>query len=225
MPRVVHYDPATGLYIDQATGQASTDPHGAQPANPALGAQAARNLGISNQLLSGLAAPAAQYGEAQQGQTDLLGRLKSVEAGTAPSVAQGQLTQGVGQIHQAADSMASGASGTNAALARMQAIQTTGEAGAQANQSSALVRAGESAAARGAEGAVLGQKAGEAIGMYGTNLSGVLGASGQAASAENNAEQMQAQKDAQTRQLIANLVAGGGAAATTYATAGANKAA
>jgi hypothetical protein len=223
MPRVVHFDPTTGLYIDPATGQASTDPHGANPANPALAAQASRNLGISNQLLSGLAQPSQQYQGAQQSETDLANSLKGVIAGTAPSVAQGQLTQGVGQARSAAESIASGAGGTNAALARMQAVQSTGDAAAQANQSASLVRAGETAAARGQLGQVLGQQAGQAIGMYGTNLSGALGASGQAAGAEGTAEQIQAQKDAQTRQLIANLVAGGGSAAATYATGGASK--
>lgn len=223
MPTVVHWDPATGLYVDAATGAVSTDPHGQQPANPALGAQAQRNLGVSNQLLAGLSAPGAQYGQAQAGQTDLANNLKGVIAGTAPSVAQGQLTQGVGQIRQQADSMASGATGTNAALARMTAIQTTGQAGAEANQSGALVRAGETAAARGQLGGVLGQQAGEATNQYGTILTGALGASGQAAGAQSTAEQIQAQKDMQTKQLIANLVAGGGNAAAMAATGGASK--
>lgn len=225
MPNVVHFDPATGLYVDAATGQASTDPHGTQPANPALGAQAQRNLGISNQLLAQLGPNGQQYTQAQADQTSLANNLKGVIAGTAPSVAQGQLTQGLGQIRSAADSQASGATGTNAALARMQAIQTTGQAGAEANQSASLVRAGETAAARGQLGGVLGQQAGEATNMYGTNLSGALGASGQAVGAQQTADQIQAQKDMQTRQLIANLVAGGGQAAATYATGGASKAA
>src|SRR4029077_5936990 len=177
MPNVVHYDPVTGLYVDPATGQASMDPHGSQPANPALGAQASRNLGISNQLLSQLGPTGQQYNAAQQGQTALTGQLKGVIAGTAPSVAQAQLSQGVEQARRQADSQASGASGTNAALARMQAIQTGGELGAQANQSAALVRAGETAAARGQEAQILGQQAGEATQQYGTNLSGALGAS------------------------------------------------
>lgn len=221
---VVHYDPVTGLYVNPDTGAVTTDPHGTQPANPALGAQASRNLGISNQLLSQLAPNNQQYTQAQQGQTDLANSLKGVIGGSAPSVAQGQLTQGVGQIRSAADSMASGATGTNAALARMQAIDTTGQAGAAANQSSALVRAGETAAARGELGGVLGAQASESAGMYGTNLQGALGASGQAVNAQSTAEQIQAQKDMQTRQLIANLVASGGSATTMAATGGAGKA-
>jgi hypothetical protein len=225
MPNVVHYDPVTGLYVDPTTGQASMDPHGSQPANPALGAQASRNLGISNQLLSQLGPTGQQYQAAQQGQTALTGQLKSVIAGTAPSVAQAQLTQGVGQARQQADSQASGASGTNAALARMQAIQTGGELSANANQSAALVRAGETAAARGQLGQVLGQQAGEATSQYGTALSGGLTASGQAAGAQSTVEQIQAQKDAMTKQLIANLVSGAGGALSMYATGGASKAA
>lgn len=221
MPNVVHYDPATGLYIDSVTGQASTDPHGQQPANPALGAQAQRNLGISNQLIAGLGTPNGQYNAAQAGQTDLGNQLKGVIAGSAPSVAQGQLTQGVGQARAAADSMASGASGTNAALARMQSIQTGGDAAAAANQSASLVRAGETAAARGQLGGVLGQQAGEATNQYGTMLSGALGASGQAGTAAAADASIKAQQDAATRQLIANLVAGGGGAAAMYATGGA----
>lgn len=225
MPNVVHYDPVTGLYVNPATGVVSTDPHGQQPANPALGAQASRNLGISNQLLATAAQPQQQYNAAQTGETDLANSLRSVIAGTAPSVAQGQLTQGLDQARASADSAASGATGTNAALARMQSIQTGGELGALANQSASLVRAGETAAARGQLGGVLANQAGQAAGMYGTNLSGALTASGQAAGAEGTAEQIQAQKDMQTRQLIANLVAAGGAGAATYATGGAAKAA
>lgn len=220
MPTVVHYDPVTGLYVNPATGAVSTDPHGQQPANPALGAQASRNLGISNQLLSQLAPNQQQYQQAQQGQTQLANSLGGVIAGTSPTVSGTSLAQGLSQAQQGAQSTASGATGTNAALARMQAIQTGGELSANANEAGAAARAGEVAGDRALQGSILGQQAGEAAGMYGTNLSGGLTASGQAAGAEGTAEQIQAQKDAQTKQLIANLTTGGGSALAMYATRG-----
>lgn len=220
MPTVVHYDPATGLYVNPATGMASTDPHGQQPANPALGAQASRNLGISNQLLSQLAPAQQQYNAAQAGQTAAVNSLGGVIAGTAPTASGTALAQGLSQSQHAAESMASGATGTNAALARMQAIQTGGELSANANQAGAVARATEANQARGLQAQILGQQAGEATQQYGTNLSGGLTASGQAAGAEGTAEQIQAQKDAMTKQLIANLVAGGGSAIAMGATSG-----
>lgn len=225
MPTVVHYDPATGLYVNPETGMASQDPHGQQPANPALGAQASRNLGISNQLLSQLAPAQQQYQTAQAGQTAAANSLGGVIAGTAPTASGTALAQGLGQAQRAAESEASGATGTNAALARMQAIQTGGDLSAAANQAGAVARANEVNQARGLQAQILGQQAGEAAGMYGTNLSGGLTASGQAAGAEGTAEQIQAQKDAMTKQLIANLVQGAGSGAALYATGGASKAA
>jgi hypothetical protein len=220
MPTVVHYDPATGLYVNPETGMASTDPHGQQPANPALGAQASRNLGISNQLLAQLGPNAQQYQTAQAGQTAAATSLGGVIAGTSPTASGTSLAQGLSQAQQAAQSQASGATGTNAALARMTAIQTGGDLSAATNEAGAVARANEVTGARGLQAQILGQQAGEAAGMYGTNLSGGLTASGQAVGAEGTAEQIQAQKDAATKQLIANLVAGGGSALAMGATRG-----
>lgn len=220
MPAVVHFDPVTGLYVNPVTGAASTDPAGQNPADPGLTAQAHRNLGISNQLLGQLATFGQQYQNAQTGENQLGGELNQVIAGTAPSVAQAQLQQGLGQIQQAQQSDASGATGTMAALARMNAQQNTGQAQAQMNQQQALVRAGEVAAARQAKAGLLANQANQAGNMYGQNLTGALGASGQAGTTQGTQAQIQAQEDAATKQMIANLVAGGGAAAATIASGG-----
>ena len=97
----VVYDPGTGLYVNQATGAVSTDPAGQQVVqDPSLATQATRNLATSGQFLSQLGEYGKQYSGAQAGENDLAGHLNATINGTAPSVAQAQLEQGLGQIQQ-----------------------------------------------------------------------------------------------------------------------------
>lgn len=216
------YDSASGTYINPTTGAVSLDPLGTQAVtDPGLISQAKRNLAVSHGLLGQLAGYGTQFTQAVGGENELARHLGDVIAGRAPSVAEAQLEQGLGQIRQAADSEASGTSGNNAALARIQAIQTGGAATANANQTATLLRAQEVADAERNQGAVLGNVAGQSANMYGTNLSGAANFSGQAGNEAGEQAQIDAQKAAANRQLVANLLAAGGATAATIATGGA----
>lgn len=215
-------DPSTGVYIDPVSGATSMDPMGQSAVtNPSLVQQAKRNLAVSHGLLDTLGKYGQQFDQSISGEQALSRHLNDVIAGQAPSVAQEQLQQGVGQIRQQADSMASGASGANAGLARLQAIQTGGAATAQANQQAALLRATEQAQAVQNQGAVLGNIAGQASNMYATNTSGAAQFSGQAGNEAAQQAQIDAARSEANKRLIMNLVAAGGATAATLATGGA----
>jgi hypothetical protein len=215
-------DPSTGIYIDPVNGATSMDPLGQQAVtNPSLIQQAKRNLAVSHGLLDQLGKYGAQFDQSITGEQALSRHLNDVIAGNAPSVAGAQLQQGLGQIRQQADSQASGASGTNAGLARLQAIQTGGDAAAGVNQQMALVRAQEIADATRNSGAVLGNMASQSAGMYGTNVGGAAQFSGQAGNEAEAQAKIDAEKEMANRRLIMNLVAAGGATAATLATGGA----
>lgn len=212
-------DPATGLYVNKRTGVVSTDPSGLNSlVNPTLAQQAARNIAVSNQLLNKLGSVQGQYDQAFQGQTGLVNDLDSVIAGRGTSVAQAGLQQNTGDIIRQQQSQASGATGQNAALARMQAMQNTAMAQAKANQDASLLRAGEIAAAREQKGNVLAQQANQSQGMYGANLNGGLTASGQAGSVESAERQIGSGEDQSRKKLAVNILQGIGSAVASGAT-------
>lgn len=160
----VVYDPGTGLYVNQATGAVSTDPAGQQVVqDPSLATQATRNLATSGQFLSQLGQYGAQYSGAQANENALGAHLNATINGTAPSVAQTQLEQGLGQIAQQQQSAASGATGESGALARQNAMANIASASAKTNQDTAGLRAQEVSGAEGAEGTLLGNEANQAL--------------------------------------------------------------
>ncbi len=119
--------------------------------------------------------------------------LQAVMNGTAPSMAQLQLQQGMGAIAQQQQSMAAGIGGPGQALARYGAAVNTGDAQAQMNQAAALARAKELADARAAYGAnATAQQQGSA-GMFNNTSQNALGlagvASGQGIAQFNRTEQ------------------------------------
>lgn len=215
-------DPSTGIYVDPVSGATAMDPLGQTAVtNPSLVSQAKRNLAVSHGLLDTLGKYGSQFDQSISGERALSGHLSEVISGNAPSVAGEQLQQGLGQVRQAADSQASGATGANAGVARLQAIQTGGAAGANVNQQAAMVRAQELADATRNQGAVLGNMASQSAGMYGTNVAGAAQFSGQAGNEAGQQAQIDAEKAAAHQRLIMNLVAAAGATAATVATGGA----
>jgi len=215
-------DPSTGIYIDPVSGATSMDPLGQTAVtNPSLVQQAKRNLAVSHGLLDTLGKYGANFDQSISGERALSQHLAEVIAGRAPSVAGAQLAEGVGQIRQQADSMASGASGANAGIARLQAIQTGGSAMANANQQAALLRAQEIAAATANQGAVLGNIANQNANMYGTGLSGAANFAGTAGTEAAQQAQIDEQRSEANKRLIANIIAAGGAGLATLATGGA----
>lgn len=212
------FDPNTGVYIDPATGQVFKDQSGTLPADPGLTQQAQRNLQFANQLASGLGRLNQDYRQAQTGQSQLGQTLNADIAGTAPSVAGTQLRQGLEQIQRGADSQASGATGTNAGLARYGAIQASGAAGAEANQDAAMARVQERANAIAAKGQLLGQQQQGANQMYATNVSGANAAAGNAAGPAGVQAQVDQADRAKWLNFIGNMAGAAGAAGVTYAT-------
>jgi len=142
---------------------------------------------------------AAQYAQNLNGENNLAGSLGRTIAGTAgPSVAQTQLRQGLDQSN--ADMMAAGAgaSGVNSVLARYQARQQAGAAGAQMQQAAAMLRAQEVAQAQQQLAQLRAAMGGQIGGMYGANLTGGL-----------SYDQLKAQMDQQNAQRDTVLGAAG----------------
>lgn len=183
------------------------------PAQANLTGIADQDADATRQLLTQLAQYNQQYGEAFRRQSDAGRGYDAVIAGTAPSVAQAQLQQGVGQIAQQQQAQASGATGQNAAIARVAAMQNTGAAQAEANQHAALIRATEVAQARQQQAAIYGQQAGEAGGMYGTNVSGAAGFAAPAAAAAGAERKAEQDELAANRAFWSNLIGSVGKAA------------
>lgn len=171
----------------------------------------------SQRLLAQLAQYNQLFNQAYARQAQVARGYDSVIAGTAPSVAQNQLGQGLGQIAAQQQSQASGATGTNAAIARIAAMQNTGQAQAQANQQAAMIRAQEVAQARAAQAGIAGQQAGEAGSMYGANLSGAASLANPAVAAAGAERTAQQKEDEATKQFYANLIKAGGSAIASAA--------
>lgn len=190
---------------------------GDPPKGTGLNDIASQDSEYTRQLLAQLAQYNQQYGQAFQDQTRVANGYDAVINGTAPSVAQTQLQQGVGQIAAQQQAQASGATGQNAAIARIAAMQNTGAAQAQANQAAAVQRAAEIDAARRAKAGIAAQQAGEAGSMYGANLSGAVGFSAPAVTAAGQAAAIKQKEDEATRQFWSNIVKSTGSAMATGA--------
>jgi hypothetical protein len=101
--------------------------------------------------------------------------LQAVMNGTAPSMAQLQLSQGLGQIQQNQQSMAAGLGGPGAALARYGAATNIADAQAQMNQAAAIARAKEVQDARLAYGANANSMQQGSRGLFGDLSQNALG--------------------------------------------------
>lgn len=104
--------------------------------------------------------------------------LQAVMNGTAPSMAQLQLQQGLGAIAQQQQSMAAGIGGPGQALARYGAAVNTGNAQTAMNQAAAMARAKELADARAAYGSNATAMAAGAQNLYGQASQNMLGLGG-----------------------------------------------
>lgn len=204
----VVYDPGTGLYVNQATGAVSTDAAGQHPVNdPSLATQATRNLATSGQFLQGLGSYAQQYNGTLANENSLGAHLNATINGTAPSVAQSQLEQGLAQIAQQQQAQASGATGSNAALARTDAAANTGAAQAATNAQEAGVRANEVAGAETAESGLLNNEANQVQQAKGTDVNAAENFSGLAGTEQGNQATL-TQKGNQAQLTTIGTVAG-----------------
>jgi hypothetical protein len=163
------------------------------------------NLAISSGLYGNAGQAGGVVGSNIGQQQQLVNSLGQVVAGTAPSVAQNQLTQGLGAIQAGQQSAAAGASGQNGALANMNAAQNMQAAQVQANQQAALIRAQEVAQARAQQAGVLANIGGEAGQSQGQNLQ-AAGVAGNTAAGAN--QEMSKEESARTA-ANKNLAFGG----------------
>jgi len=160
---------------------------------------------LSQDFLQKLQAYNQQFNGAFADQDAAARGYGDVIAGGTPSVAQAQLVQGLGSIQQGQQAAASGATGQNAAIARIAAMQTTGQAQAQANQQAALLRAQEIAQARAAQAQIYGQQADEA-------QHGAIGFAAPTAQLTMSAQAAAQKEFEDNRNFWANLMQSGGRA-------------
>lgn len=216
-------DPQSGLYYNRRTGMWSTDSAGQNVvASPNSQNQAAQAIALANSLQGRFSQLSGQYNQAYGDQGAFLDQLRAVISGQAPSVAAGQLQQGLGQVRAQQDSMASGYSGVNALVARLAAMQNAQRAGSDVNQQQALLRAQEITGARNTLGEVLGQRVSGSGAMANeTNRAG-LAARGLAGSARSTYETGAREDANQNVDLYRRAAAGLGQAISSGATGGAS---
>lgn len=177
-------DPVTGqVYVPDGKGglTAQQTPNVQQQSGLALN----RAAGFYGQVPSYDAREAAAYGG--EGQT--ADYLNSIAHGMGPTVAGTQLAVGEDQAARQQLAQAAGASGNNAALARMVAMGNTGLLDANTNQAQALARAGEMTNAINQLAGVQGNMVGQSQAMGGQKLSAADTLNALAMSGEGGHEQ------------------------------------
>ena len=152
-------DPLTGNMTDPTTGNVYTST-GASVVNPTAAQQVGVASSTAASVLANLPQQQQQQQQALNAQKAQIASIDGTIAGTAPSVAQDQLTQSLGQINKNVESQAAGAGGQNAFAARRAAMQTIGANDIAAAQGAATTRAGEVATAQGLKAQALNAIAG-----------------------------------------------------------------
>lgn len=121
-----------------------------EPGSTDLSAISSTDQANQQNLLAQLAAYQARNAETYGGQQRLAGSLQNtIDNPNAPSVARAQLGEGLDSITRNQLAASAGSSGVNAANSRLAAMGNSANAGAQENQTQALLRAQEVANAQG----------------------------------------------------------------------------
>lgn len=205
------FDPNTGAYVDNVTNKVFLDPAGTRQAtDPSLVSQTQGNLQRANQLFASFGRDHARFAQTfgQEGQT--VRELDRTIRGETPSVAGAQLQRGAEAGRRAAESMASGANGTSAPLARYAAIQEGGQQIANANAASAQVRAQEVADAEKTKAAIQQGMANQANAASGLALTGATAAGQTGASTGKTQAEIDEQQKEMWMRFYANLGSGAG---------------
>lgn len=160
--------PVPGRLIRNADGSA-TDPVTGQTyvADGKGGLTAAAMPNVAEQAGAAAGRATDFYGNAADvfgQQQSLADTLRTLAAGTGPSVAGTQNAIALDQAQKQQLSQAAGASGNNAALAHMNAMANTGALAANANQTGVLGRTAEEMGAINALGGLTGQMEGQQLG-------------------------------------------------------------
>jgi len=184
-------DPVTGNLSDPTTGNVYSST-GAAVVNPNAAQQIAGAAGTATAVLANLPQQQEAQRQALDAQRGQVGSLDATINGTAPSVAQNQLTTSLGQIDRNVESQAAGQGGQNAFAARRAAMQTIGANDIAAAQGAATTRAGEVATAQGLKANVLNAIAGNANTQTGQTLGAGKDFSDLALTGESDREKTQA---------------------------------
>lgn len=135
-----------------------------------VSAQVSKNIATADYYKNLATTNANQFNNAVEQQNNLADSYRrTIQDPNAPSVAREQLNQALGATDATQTSLASGASGENANIARTNAANNIAGANAQEGQSAALLRAQETAAAQQGLGSTTGAIANETNSAYGTN--------------------------------------------------------
>lgn len=153
-----HFGDARHYAPDRPTGPGSVTDLSDQSAQ--------RAAGFFNQVPGYDAREAAAYG--QEGQ--LANTLQNQISGTGPTVAGTQLATGLDQGQHQQLAQAAGASGNNAALARMAAMGNTANMAMTTNQNQATARAGEQQNALNQLAGVTGNMQNQSMAMGGQKI-------------------------------------------------------
>jgi hypothetical protein len=168
-------------------------------------------------FLARLAQYNAQYNQAYNDQNAAARYFQRVIRGQAPSVAGQQLTQGLDAIAQQQQSQVAGTSGVNAAAARREAMANTEAAQVDANRAAALARTQEINDAAKMEAAIRANQAGQAAGMFGTNVQGATGFGNLASGAAAKSADVAASERDADRAKQGNIYNAAGSAISLYA--------
>lgn len=165
-----------------APATAATSGPAAQAAGVQVGPAAratAPTLGPAAQATATLAGPAAGFGgvtvdraaadQVRARQLSLADAVTAAMEGKAPSVAEQQLKMGAERLIKQQYALAASARGQNVGLAAREAAMGAADIGAELNAQAALLRAQETATARGQLGAVLGDIRGVDAGLATTD--------------------------------------------------------
>lgn len=199
-----------GTFIDPATGTSYTDPTGQVPiAAPNLAQQTAQAGANEQGFLGRNGVQDSRSASAFGGQQGLAQDLSTVIRNpNAPSVAQQQLNQTIGNIDRQQLSGVAGQGGPNAAVARSQALKTMAGLDLQSAGIGALARTNEVAHARDELGNVYQNMAGNANQATGQNISGATNFGEQALTGAGAVQKTNSDAEKNNNALNAGLLGG-----------------
>lgn len=207
---------ANGTFVDPATGTSYTDASGGTPvAAPNVAQQVAQAGANGQNFINRIGTQDQRSGAGYALQTGLAGDLNEViHNPNAPSVAQQQLNQSLGNIDRQQLAGTAGVSGPNAAAARQSAFRNIGNLDLQAAGQAALLRANEVANARNALGGVAQNISGNAATSTGQDIGAATDYSQQAMQGASGNQQAAQQAHTANGALITGLANGAGGALT-----------
>ncbi len=199
-----------GTFLDPATGTSYSDQSGQMPI--AAQNQAQQTVGATanqNQFLGRIGEQDLRSADAFGGQQKLAGDLQTVIRNpNAPSVAQQQLNQTIGNIDRQQLAGVASSGGPNAAAARSQALKTMAGLDLQAAGIGALARTNEVAHARDQLGTIYQNQAGNANTATGQNISAATQFGDQALTGAGAVQRVNSDAEKNNNALNAGLLGG-----------------